>query len=586
MKINKMTKSLTVIALGAGIALLAGKAGADGTNVPDASQFTIHNVKEDAGDSIDISGLNAGDVVKIYLASDGSELGSVTATGATAQIKGLNLPAGSETIQATVKGAAGSESEKLGLNVGPAPYDEVTVKWNPNDLIITNNAGKADTIVLKNLEPGSVLRVYDKADPASRKLLGQAVVGKNKTEASVTLKEAGGAGNTDGKVYVTVTKEPVATEVIVLGAPKSATPVDITYTNNYLLADTIKVAGLSQGDIVSVYRNDGTTLIGKAAVAKNKTEALVSLKKDTISGSGETVKITVTSLNKRASNPATVVIGEEPTTAKLLDSNVNVTNAAGKLPDKVKVTGVSAGDTITVTGSGVTKVTGKVGKDKTEIELVVKGLATNGGSIDVTVTTPGKKESPVLSKSYDPEGGAVSTAPSVENITVANVAGSDDEVKVSGLAAGDVVKIYKGGALINTTTATDTSVKISLDLASTSAGSIEVSVTSPGKGESPKTAKDFGAEVQRSTALLLENVTIVNHPNGTNDSIAISAGLTNGDSVKIYFVGTDHISTRNAGSSSLNINDINLPFGQIEITVTSAGKLESLPLRLDVPAES
>jgi hypothetical protein len=82
---------------------------------------------------------------------------------------------------------------------------------------------------------------------------------------------------------------------------------------------------------------------------------------------------------------------------------------------------------------------------------------------------------------------------------------------------------------------------------------------------------------------LLENVTVIDNSSG-NDQILISAGLTAGDLVKIYFLDGEggHFSTRNAGSSSLNIND--LLFGNNQhfaITVTSAGKAESLRLLVD-----
>jgi hypothetical protein len=55
------------------------------------------------------------------------------------------------------------------------------------------------------------------------------------------------------------------------------------------------------------------------------------------------------------------------------------------------VTGLTTGDIVTATGTGITKVSGTVGKNKTDIELTVKGLKVEGGTIEVTVTKPGKK---------------------------------------------------------------------------------------------------------------------------------------------------------------------------------------------------
>jgi hypothetical protein len=68
-----------------------------------------------------------------------------------------------------------------------------------------------------------------------------------------------------------------------------------------------------------------------------------------------------------------------------------------------------------------------------------------------------------LNISYDPEGGPVSTAPAADNIQILNLVGGSDEVTVTGILAGDIVKVYKGDLQLNTTTSTETSVKIILD---------------------------------------------------------------------------------------------------------------------------
>ncbi|MGD6875665.1 hypothetical protein [Bacillus infantis] len=91
-------------------------------------------------------------------------------------------------------------------------------------------------------------------------------------------------------------------------------------------------------------------------------------------------------------------------------------------------------------------------------------------------------------------------APAADTITVTNnTAGTPDTVAVTGLAAGDVVKVYDAataGTVLGTETvgAGQTTATVSIAQLGTGAGSVHVSVTSTGKTESTRTAKAFLAE--------------------------------------------------------------------------------------------
>lgn len=135
--------------------------------------------------------------------------------------------------------------------IASANAAQVTVGWNTDNVIITNNVGKPDVVRVGGLVEGAIVKVYDKATGGV--LLGTATVAKGATEAFVSIANLGAA---TGKVYISVTLETEATETSFDGEAVSSAPDagNITVTNNAGLTDTIKVTGLAVGDIVKVYK--------------------------------------------------------------------------------------------------------------------------------------------------------------------------------------------------------------------------------------------------------------------------------------------------------------------------------------------
>ncbi|SDF86662.1 hypothetical protein SAMN04488542_1191, partial [Fontibacillus panacisegetis] len=85
---------------------------------------------------------------------------------------------------------------------------EVTVGWNTDNVVITNNVGKPDVVKVGGLVEGAVVKVYSKATNGT--LLGTGVVKKGQTEAIISIANI---GSEEGKLYVSVTLESEAAEV-------------------------------------------------------------------------------------------------------------------------------------------------------------------------------------------------------------------------------------------------------------------------------------------------------------------------------------------------------------------------------------
>ena len=137
---------------------------------------------------------------------------------------------------------------------------------------------------------------------------------------------------------------------------------------------------------------------------------------------------------------------------------ITVTNGSTGSADTVKVTGLEAGDIVNVYGAatgGTVLETATVADGATDATVSKTDmLSATGGSTYVTVTKVNKLESTRTAKTYVTE--PVSVAPVAANITATNnKLGVDDKVVVTGLAAGDVVKVYAvatGGTAVGTAT--------------------------------------------------------------------------------------------------------------------------------------
>jgi trimeric autotransporter adhesin len=145
---------------------------------------------------------------------------------------------------------------------------------NVNDIEITNNAGKADSIDIIGLSPGDTVYVYKIAEKGI--FIAQKTVSLNAEELSINIAQLGSAG---GSVYISV-KSPGMLEskrgkVTFAAEPKSVAPNadDICITNNAGRADSVFVADLSVGDTFKIYSTaKGKNLICTARVSSTKSD--------------------------------------------------------------------------------------------------------------------------------------------------------------------------------------------------------------------------------------------------------------------------------------------------------------------------
>ncbi|EGD47346.1 hypothetical protein Cpap_1929 [Ruminiclostridium papyrosolvens DSM 2782] len=562
---------------------------------PVADNITVTNNVTGKSDTAKVTGLEAGDVIKVYeddtvTTTLGTATVAATATEATVTIRQLGVEEGKVYVTVT------SPGKKESTRVEKA-YDaeEVTEALKADAVTVTNNAGKADTVAVTGLTAGDIVKVYK--DGTATTAAGTATVGTGKTEALVSITQL---GTEAGKVYVTLTSagklESTRTEVAYTEEATSTAPVadNITVTNNVTgKSDTVKVTGLEAGDVVKVYKDDTVTAtLGTATVAATATEATVTIRQ--LGVEEGKVYVTVTSPGKKESTRVEKAYDAEEVTEALKADAVTVTNNAGKA-DTVAVTGLTAGDIVKVYKDGTATTaagTATVGTGKTEALVSITQLGTEAGKVYVTVTSAGKLESTRTEVAYTEE--ATSTAPVADNITATNnVTGKSDTVKVTGLEAGDVVKVYKDDtvtATLGTATvaATATEATVTIRQLGVEEGKVYVTVTSSGKKESTRVEKAYDAE-EVTEALKADAITVTNNA-GKSDTVAVT-GLTAGDIVKVY---KDETATTAAGTATVatgktealvSITQLGTEAGKVYVTVTSAGKLESTRTEVAYAAE-
>lgn len=564
------------------------------TSPPKVEDIIVTN-NAGTSDTIVVTGLYGNETVKVYNAATGGRLmGSATATSSrsevTIKIAQLGTTAGYIYVTLTAKG----ETESVRVKV---PYDaEVqSAPLSTDDVVVTNNAGKADVITVTGLYGGETIKVYNAK--TGGKLLATYNVPTNKTEANISITQVGTDG---GSIYVSVTNkgelESDRIKVDFDAEPKSdAVNInDVTIFNNAGIADTIRVNYLSIGDVVKVYdAPKGGNVLGTATVPTGKTEVTISIQQ--LGKYAGSVYITVTSKNKLESDRVKVDYPAENYSAALTSSQISVTNNSG-ISDTIIVTNLSSGDEIRVydaaTGGSMI-ASGIVGTNQTQVTITIYQLGTSSGTLYLTRTSKGKFESARTRVDYTDEPS--SDIISIENVVINNHAGKADTIVVSGLSAGDVVKVYDaatGGKVLGnaTVSSNNNQVTITIQQLGSSAGSVYLTLTSTGKMESRRVKVDYPAEAI-TDGLKPEYITVVNNPTGKADVVQVTH-LMAGDIVKVYnamsggtLLGSGTVAN-NATEITISINQLGTSAGSVYVSVTSAGKNESGRVKADYAAES
>ncbi|MBZ9624754.1 hypothetical protein G9F71_018055 [Clostridium sp. FP2] len=548
----------------------------------DSSNILITN-NVGTADTVTVSDFAAGDVIKVYDAlTGGNLLGTATVaamnTAATASISRLGTSAG--TVYVSVTSTNKIESSRIATSYAAEGQSN---SIGVNNIIVSNNSGKADTVYASTLAAGDVVNVYDNASGGT--LLGTATVAAGSTSATVSIAQL---GTGSGSVYVSITstnKIKSSRTQSTYAAEGSSTIIDISnivVTNNAGQPDTVQVGRLSDNEIINVYdAARGGNLIGTATVAKYSSEATITIAQ--IGSQAGDIYVSRTSTNKIESARVDVKYAAEGQSSLVDAINVSITNNSG-MADTVKVTGLSANDIVNIydlAKGGNLLGTATVASGGTDAIISIPQLGTTAGSVYVLVTSTNKSQSDRAKVDYSAE--PTSNTPAASSIVVANNAGITDTVKVTGLSATDIVNVYDsatGGTLLGTETIASyaTSATVSINQIGTGSGSVYVSVISTSKLESGRTQVGFIAE-SKSHSPVAKNVVIVNNA-GIAGTVTVN-GISGGDIINVYnaAVGGTLLGTATVGTydteATISVTQLGSVAGEVYVSTTSTGKLES-----------
>jgi hypothetical protein len=552
------------------------------TTALDASNIVVTN-NVGASDTVQVSGVYSGEVINVYdSAKGGNLLGTVTvasgATSVTVSINQLGTSAGNVYVSLL-------DTNKIeSARVQVAYSAEVkTSSVSADDVVVTNNSGKADAVYVSNLNAGDIVKVYDSSSGGN--LLGTVTVASGATFGTVSINQL---GTSAGSVYVsrTGTNKSESDRVQVdYSAESTTTALDasnIVVANNAGGTDTVQVSGVSAGEVINVYDSaKGGNLLGTATVASGATSVTVTTSE--LSALGGSIYVSLTDSNKLESTRVQVAYSAEAVSDTIDASNVSITNNCGTA-DTISLTGLSQNDIIKVYDSaqgGNLLGTATVAAGTTKTTISIAQLGTSAGNVYISRISTNKTESARVKVDYSDE--PISSAPSASNIIVTNNAGIVDTVQLTGLSPNDVVNVYdsaQGGTLLGTSTVGSTGIgtTVSIPQLGSTAGSIFVSVTSTNKDESARTQVGFAAEA-KSTAPESSNITTVNNA-GIAGTVTVN-GLSGADVVNVYdsaqggtLLGTSTVGTYGT-TATISVAKLAAAGGNIYVSVTSAGKLES-----------
>ncbi|MEJ8306237.1 S-layer homology domain-containing protein [Saccharibacillus sacchari] len=538
-----------------------------------AADISIVNNDGAATDFVTVENLTAGDRVIVYTADGSTVLGQATASGSTLAVPVILDPAGGSVQVVIVR--YGLQSPPTTQTYG-TETSGVTAPL-PGDITVTNNAGNNDTVAVTGVQVGDIVTVYANN--------GTTILGKETvtTAGTITLEVTLDPGA--GSVQVSITRgtaESGKTPQTYVAEPGGVTAPDendITVANNPGNSDTVTVTGVQVGDIVTVYANNGTTILGKETVT---TAGTITLEVTLDPGAGS-VQVSITrGTAESGKTPQTYVA--EPGGVTAPDANdITVANNPGN-SDTVTVTGVQVGDIVTVYANNGTTILGKETVTTAGTITLDVTLDPGAGGVQVSITR-GTAESGKTPKSYTAEGSTV-TAPSADDITVTNNTGNADTVTVAGLQIGDIVTVYAadGIAVLGQATATAAgSLTLNVTLGA-AAGNVRVAITR-GNVQSAKTPKAYLAESNNVPAPALSDIQVVNNL-GSQDTVTVT-NVQVGDTVTVYAAnGTTVLARVTATTAGTLTIPLTLPEGSgiVNVTITR-GNVESQPASPNYTAE-
>jgi trimeric autotransporter adhesin len=560
---------------------------------PLSADISIQNNKTGNLDIVSVSNLDIGDIVRVYSASYGpATLGTGVSTGASVDIYINQIGIAASSVFVTVQGINEVESDRTAATYS----SEITPVLLVSSVTVTNNyytetsgaqtPGTEDTVAISGAEPGDIVNIYQASLGTATWISPMTVANADIVNGIVTIKIAQ-LGTTAGKIYVTITETGKAESkrVLISFAAEPVTTAlkasSVTVTNNFNAPDIVDIIGLAAGDTVNIYTSQtDTTPIGTGTETTGTLS--ITINSGVLSITGGKIYVTVTSLT--ANESARMVVGyvKEVMTTAPAAANITVVNNY-LTADTITVTGLTAGYPVKVyaTLTSTAPIASGIAGNTPTVTLAPGILSAAGGRIYVTVTSTTANESARTAVSYAKE--VTNTAPALTSIAVSNNYLVPDTIAVSGLKAGDVIKVYgtsTSTVILGTDTVTGTTALITLasGVLSANGGNVYLTLTSPTANESTRTTVPYAKEVA-ATAPDAAHITVLNKYLAA-DIITVT-GLSTGDIVKVYssLSGTIMLGsgTETGGTATITLNAgvLSAGGGKIYISVTSVSANES-----------
>ncbi|MEH7107318.1 hypothetical protein [Bacillus sp. JJ1764] len=274
----------------------------------DPSQVLIKNNKT-AADTITVTGLAKGDVIRVYKAVQGGEMwAAAEAEGPTVTMSIKELGKIPGKVYISVIRSNKAESSRVAV----AYTKEMVYPSQPlvvSQVEIKNNKNSADTIIVRDIAKGDVIKVY-KAKTGSALWTKVTATGSN---ATISINQL---GTEAGKVYISITRANMtessrleaAYAKEALDPSKTLTASQVTIKNNKTIADTLTVTGMAKGDVIKVYKSKTGSALWTSTTAKAQTASMAVQQLGLNAGK---VYITITQPNKAESDRLEVAFLKE-----------------------------------------------------------------------------------------------------------------------------------------------------------------------------------------------------------------------------------------------------------------------------------
>jgi hypothetical protein len=563
---------------------------------PAPSMIRVDNKLAGAADVVTVTGLSAGDTVKVYAdsgttASLGSAAVGSGANSVTIAINQLGVTAGH--IYVTVTQPAYSESRRIVKSYLAEPLSVAPSAASIR--IINKPAGTSDTVTVLGLQAGEIVKVY--ADASKTSLLGSATAVSGSIDGTVV--SIGQLGAAEGIVYMAVMEpgkaESRPTEKAYAGEALSAKPLltqirilnELSGTNDHVI-----VNGLQAGDILKVYTTEkAATPVAQAAVASGSDTADAVLPQlGLMEGS---IYVTVTSSPLQESERVAKRFLTEPATGTPAPGMIVVINEPAGTDDRIELSGLTSGDIVKVYADAVstsTMGTATVGSDSTKVAISISQLGKQAGHVYVTLTSSTRSESRRVVKAYAAE--LASGSPERSDIQIHNAVGTDDTITLRGLLSGDIVKVYADDVStvpIGTAAVAEGAsfAIVQAALRGTGYGIIYITVTHSQEEESARTAKIYAAE-PLSLPISANQLRVMNMAGAAGNDEVTAIAIRPGDTIRVYadavistpmqtVTGVDASAAAAVGATTATIGGLQLSGsgGRVYVTLTSQGKRES-----------